>query len=208
MRPYNQRSETRDAILDAAERLAIRHGYIKVTMVDIAREAGLGKATVYQYFHDKESVALACRERIDATSRAELEAIRGSDGSPQERLSRMLVQRILMGYDSVEPYLSRLTDIFTELRGPFLMLRQELLVQESLVFVPLLEDGLGKGVFTFDDSRRTAQTLITATNSLLPAGIGENELGSRDEIEERARQLVRILVNGILTREARFDSTE
>ena len=38
---------TRDRILDAAERLLARFGYKKTTMEDIAREAGLGKRTLY-----------------------------------------------------------------------------------------------------------------------------------------------------------------
>ncbi len=35
----------RDKILDATERLLARYGYAKMTVEDIAREAGIGKGT-------------------------------------------------------------------------------------------------------------------------------------------------------------------
>ena len=47
---------TRDRILDAAERLLARFGYKKTTMEDIAREAGLGKRTLYLHFASKEAL--------------------------------------------------------------------------------------------------------------------------------------------------------
>lgn len=43
-----------EGILDAAQRAFLRNGYVKATMDDIAREAGLTKPTIYQYFKTKE----------------------------------------------------------------------------------------------------------------------------------------------------------
>jgi AcrR family transcriptional regulator len=47
-----------DAILDAAERLLARYGYRKMTMDDLAREAGIGKGTKYLHFPSKQEVVL------------------------------------------------------------------------------------------------------------------------------------------------------
>jgi AcrR family transcriptional regulator len=49
----------RDRILDAAERLLARFGYKKTTIEDIAREAGLGKRTLYFHVASNEAVALS-----------------------------------------------------------------------------------------------------------------------------------------------------
>src|SRR5262249_21199824 len=54
---------THDRILDAAERLLARFGYKKTTMEDIAREAGLGKRTLYLHVASKEAVALSTIDR-------------------------------------------------------------------------------------------------------------------------------------------------
>lgn len=46
-------------ILDAAERLASRHGIENVSMDMVAEEAGVGKGTIFRRFGDRASLALA-----------------------------------------------------------------------------------------------------------------------------------------------------
>jgi AcrR family transcriptional regulator len=43
-------------ILDAAKMVLSKKGYVKTTMQDIARQAGMGKGTLYEYFPSKESI--------------------------------------------------------------------------------------------------------------------------------------------------------
>ena len=57
------RREVRDAILDATEALVMRDGLRAVTMSEIAETAGIGRATLYKYFPDVESILLAWHER-------------------------------------------------------------------------------------------------------------------------------------------------
>jgi AcrR family transcriptional regulator len=45
-----------ERLLDAAARLVVRWGYRRVTIEDVAREAGVGKGTVYLHFHTKEAL--------------------------------------------------------------------------------------------------------------------------------------------------------
>src|ERR1700743_958909 len=53
------REAARLAILKAAERCFSRFGLTKTTMEDIARAAGMSRATVYRYFADREALVLA-----------------------------------------------------------------------------------------------------------------------------------------------------
>lgn len=53
----------RDAILEAATRLVGEVGYGGLTMVDVARAAGVAKGTLYLYFATKEALVLAVFER-------------------------------------------------------------------------------------------------------------------------------------------------
>ena len=53
-----------DRILDATECLLTRLGYRKMTMDDVAQEAGIGKRTIYVHFPSKEEVALASIDRV------------------------------------------------------------------------------------------------------------------------------------------------
>src|SRR5690606_40647684 len=49
----------RAAILDAAKRMFVMHGFDGVSMDQIAAEAGVSKLTVYSHFGDKESLFAA-----------------------------------------------------------------------------------------------------------------------------------------------------
>jgi TetR/AcrR family transcriptional repressor of mexJK operon len=52
----------RAAILEAAKRMFVRHGFDGVSMDQIAAEAGVSKLTVYSHFGDKESLFVAAVE--------------------------------------------------------------------------------------------------------------------------------------------------
>lgn len=56
--------DRREQILDAASALIIRQGYDKTSMIDVAREVGISRGTVYLYFASKDQLfeALILRE--------------------------------------------------------------------------------------------------------------------------------------------------
>ena len=53
------KASVKDAILDSTERLLARFGYRKMTVEDIAVEAGIGKGTIYLHFSSKEELVLS-----------------------------------------------------------------------------------------------------------------------------------------------------
>lgn len=56
------RREVRDAILDTTTTIVAQGGLLSVTMAQIAEKTGIGRATVYKYFPDVESILLAWHE--------------------------------------------------------------------------------------------------------------------------------------------------
>jgi AcrR family transcriptional regulator len=61
------RRSVRDATVEATAALVAQHGLRGVTMSQIAERAGIGRATLYKYFPDVESILTAWHEReIDA----------------------------------------------------------------------------------------------------------------------------------------------
>jgi len=65
--PEAERREARaQRILDAASTLILRYGYHKTTIDDIAREAGVGKGTLYLHWKTREALfaALILREKV------------------------------------------------------------------------------------------------------------------------------------------------
>lgn len=57
------KEERRHAILDAAERLFLKHPDRMASVAEVAMAAGLAKGTVYLYFPSKEEMLLALHER-------------------------------------------------------------------------------------------------------------------------------------------------
>jgi AcrR family transcriptional regulator len=53
-------SEIKDKILTEAELLFMRYGFKSITMDDVARELGISKKTLYQFFTDKNDLVNQC----------------------------------------------------------------------------------------------------------------------------------------------------
>ncbi|MDA3645928.1 TetR/AcrR family transcriptional regulator [Saccharopolyspora indica] len=69
-----QPTERADRILDAAGELMVRLGYRKVTMEDVARQAGVGKGTVYLHWRTKEQLFESLIQRAAMSLLSELAA--------------------------------------------------------------------------------------------------------------------------------------
>lgn len=65
-------ARSRTALLEAAARGLSRHGYGKLSLEDVAREAGYTRGALYHQFRGKEDLALAVIEWADETWRAEV----------------------------------------------------------------------------------------------------------------------------------------
>nr|AYM52540.1 transcriptional regulator TetR family [Aetherobacter fasciculatus] len=86
----SHRRDVRGAILDAAAALVAEHGLASVTMSDLAKSAGIGRATLYKYFSDVNAVFAAWHERSVASHLAELLAAHARPGTPAARLEAIL----------------------------------------------------------------------------------------------------------------------
>jgi AcrR family transcriptional regulator len=64
-----------DQLLDAAEEIFLSHGYAGASVDDIVLKAGISKATLYKYFHDKETLFSAVIDRRCVEQRARLQAV-------------------------------------------------------------------------------------------------------------------------------------
>jgi AcrR family transcriptional regulator len=84
------RRAVHDATLDATAALVHEHGLASVTMSRIAAETGIGRATLYKYFPDVESVLIAWHQRQIARHLQQLAGIRDPAGSPGRQLEAVL----------------------------------------------------------------------------------------------------------------------
>ena len=84
------RNAVRDATLDATAALVAEHGPAAVTMSQIAKETGIGRATLYKYFPDVETILTAWHERQVQSHLDQLARVRDQPGSAAQRLEAVL----------------------------------------------------------------------------------------------------------------------
>jgi AcrR family transcriptional regulator len=92
------RRTVRDAILDTTWALVTQRGLRSVTMSEIAEETGIGRATLYKYYPDIESILVAWHERQVAGHLDMLAEVRDQPGDPCERLEAVLEAYALMSF--------------------------------------------------------------------------------------------------------------
>jgi AcrR family transcriptional regulator len=187
----------RDRILDAAERLLGRFGYRKMTVDDIAAEAGIGKGTVYLSFPSKEEVVLSTVDRIVERVWAAMEEAAARDASAPDRLRAMLRARILVRFEAVAAYSASLNDLLGGIRAALLARRVHHFEREIGVLARVIADGQQKGELTGGAPRRIGRALVLATNSFLPYALSPDELGDAKRLRREAGDVIDIVVDGI-----------
>jgi AcrR family transcriptional regulator len=96
----SHRREVRDAILDTTAALVAEHGLLSVTMSQIAEKTGIGRATLYKYFPDVESILFAWHERQITGHLEYLAEVRDQAGSAGDRLEAVLEAYALISHES------------------------------------------------------------------------------------------------------------
>jgi len=84
------RSAVREAALDATAALVAAGALSSITMSEIAQRTGIGRATLYKYFPDVETILAALRERQADVYLARMTATRDQPGTPMQRLEAVL----------------------------------------------------------------------------------------------------------------------
>ncbi|HTQ17406.1 TetR/AcrR family transcriptional regulator [Mycobacterium sp.] len=84
-------AETRELILDSAYACFRKHGLLKTTIVDIAKEANVSRSTIYEYFRDKGAILEACAEQASEQFYREMSRAMDRGSSLEEKLSNAAV---------------------------------------------------------------------------------------------------------------------
>ena len=85
------RAAVHDAVLDAVAAVVAEHGLASVTMTEVAGRSGIGRATLYKYFPDVETILTAWHERQINRHLAELTQAREAAGpGPRGQLQAVL----------------------------------------------------------------------------------------------------------------------
>jgi AcrR family transcriptional regulator len=100
-------SGIRRRILDAVVSLAASTGMRKLAMDEVARHAGVGRATLYKYFPGRDTLVAAVVESELETLLAEVQTVAGRYTEPEQRLTHgfATAYRLLRTHPAVDAVL-------------------------------------------------------------------------------------------------------
>jgi AcrR family transcriptional regulator len=184
-------------ILAAARRVFAKRGFHESTLIEIAREAHLGKATLYWYFADKARLFRAVFEdAIDEQLRTVEKAI---EDTPDCRSRLEAIARGQLKHFAKNQYLLRLHG--SEAGFPREEMRRDLkgfMMRKYGLYTQLLEkifaSGIEKGEIKEIDAGRTAHVFIAVLHSIAWYW---HLRGVRPQPEEEARQVCDIIFEGL-----------
>jgi AcrR family transcriptional regulator len=171
-----------------------------MTIDDLAREVGIGKGSVYLHFESKEEIALSHVDRIVERVKSRLHDIANSKASPENRVRKMLIERVLMRFDSVQHYSQSMNELLAQVRSRLLERRKRYFEEEARIFAKVLTEGKASGAFKVKDPVEMGRTLLDATNALLPYSLSAYELGERDELVKKTHNVADLVLNGLRSR--------
>lgn len=153
--PGEERTDTRERILEVAERLFRHYGYDKTTVADMARELGMSPANVYRFFASKLEIVEAIAVRMfEERHRHNLEVL-AAPGAPSERLRRFFVENHCLSVETLtaDRKVHDMVEVAMTQQWPSI---QTHLAQMADVIEELIRQGCAVGEFTVADARRAA----------------------------------------------------
>ncbi len=162
--PIQTRSRHKRAlIVEAAMKVFARYGFSKTTIEDIARQAGIGKATLYYHFDGKEALFKAVLEREVELTLLEIRQATEQESDPEGKMAAFL-RMSLSGYNQRKT----LARIFRQDIAALMPLAERVvreMFDASVEFVSqLLEEGVEQEVFFLPDVKRGARMLVAVVH--------------------------------------------
>ena len=159
----DDKSATRDRILQAAMTRIKHYGYGKTTMAEIAADCDMSPGNIYRFFEAKIDIAEAMARVHYAAVQAELSAIaRKKDWPADRRLRELFFKRLRDSYCMLEDN-AKIVEVAEVLHRERPLFANEQLGLERVFLAALLEDGEKEGVFASADHNFTAEMLQSAT---------------------------------------------
>jgi AcrR family transcriptional regulator len=195
MNPPRGDAEARHTvILDAALQVFGQYGYRRTSMDDIAREAGIGKGTIYLSFASKEEVFQALSQRLAQRMLAGAEAARHRPGTTADKLAAMHAAWFGTYADTIRrsPHAAELLDAKHRLSA-------DLVSDAASQYNRLVRDVLAEAVAAGElDLEPAGLTADTAAELLIASARGlQSSAPSPAAYRRYLKALVRVMVAGL-----------
>jgi len=194
MAKYERAEARKEQILIAAERVFAQKGFHQSTIAEIAREAGVSDATIYEYFPNKEellfSIPLETTRKGKESLASHLNYIRGAANK---------LRAIIYGYlhfFHTHPDYASVALLILKPNRDFLKTEAYQLVREwSRLTIEVVKEGMASGEFRPDTDPYLVRSAVLGT--IEHNVISWVLLGRPKDLTELADPLTDMLVQGI-----------
>ncbi len=190
------KNDTREKILQVAAKLFIRQGYTATSISQIAGEIGIGKATVYHHFPDKEAIVYALLDRSSSRVHETLSAVNAGN-DPHKQIEAIAKAGIRLRGESFDLF----QVIRREVPGSRNRVHAELasfFVDYTTQFTEAIQTGIRRGLFRRVDPSEAARTLLTMLAGLyVQIYLSGNRIANP---EKTIHSMLEIFFHGIETR--------
>jgi len=190
-----------DRIIEVAQSLFGLYGLEKVSMLEIANELNISKASLYYYFPDKESLYLAVLEKEQAEFISRISEIIRTIKKPEEMLREYVILRL--DYFSRLMNLSRLRlEAYSEFKPVIRETIRSFREKEKKEIVKILNKGIRLRVFSIEDPDMTASLFLDLLKGLRVSLLRDRRtlVIERDEYEsllEKTTAFTGIFIKGL-----------
>lgn len=194
--PVDELTGRVDQIAEAALRRFARYGFKRTSMDDIAREAGLAKATLYLHFRGKDDVFRAMLALTARRVESRCQAVLAAAGPFAERLAALLEAHYGTGYAcfGAGEHLAELKAAMLSVAGAEVQLFEAIFERHATA---LLTKAQADGEITLARSKLTRDQLI-ATLMLAAAGAKAGHAPSCEVYGARLRDLASVFAAALV----------
>jgi AcrR family transcriptional regulator len=194
--PGTRGEQTREKILRTAGRLIGQAGFRRTTITGIAEVAGIGKATVYLYFKDKEDILSCLVQQETAGILTQIrQAVAGETTVPKQ-LRAFILTRYRSIHSLLELYHAT-SQVLCEDIQCIQEASEDYSEQELAIVQSLLEQGRSAGELAVPDTRLAAIAVTGTLRSLDQPWIFQN---MPLDLEKRVDDLVHLFLHGLIAR--------
>ncbi len=194
----DEKTATRDRILQAAMNRIKHYGYGKTTMAEIAADCDMSPGNIYRFFEAKIDIAEAMARKHYAEEQAEMAAIaRKKEWPADKRLREIFFKRMRDSYAMFEEN-AKILEVAEVLVKERPLFSNEQLALERVFLSALLEEGEKAGLFAPGDHMFNAEMMQSATMKF-----GVPQLFSKLTLPKLERELegvLNLILNGIYAR--------
>jgi TetR/AcrR family fatty acid metabolism transcriptional regulator len=185
-------------IINAAVKVFAEQGLNKGKIADIAKEAGIGKGTVYEYFRSKEDIFSAIETMFISGTIEQLQAIAASNKPPTKKIEE-ICQISLDLHNQLGDSVLIISELWAQhSRGLFHGHSTTIFRQMYHDYYKIIEDMLKEGMHNKEFRKMSIEGVTTMLLSMIDGVIWQSVIFRDDkEFNHRKNEAIKAFMNGI-----------